>query len=153
MRFLDRRSKSPDLFFRTQVFFIPCLSSFNLILPLSERGPLSFSLCRDDRRDMLRPFHIEGISYHFVRGAGHNPNRHHRSLYPGYGPQIPFHQIQNILHPTYYPTRALLQGYLRIPPLRWYTSSNPFFNIKEVAFSHRIPPVQNIATRLCLSGV
>ena len=33
-----------------------------------------------------------------------------------------------------------------MPPLRWKTSSNPFCFSMLVAFSHRIPPVQNIAT-------
>ena len=42
--------------------------------------------------------------------------------------------------------------YLRIPPCRWKTSSKPSFNIKDDAFSQRIPPVQNMATFLCCFG-
>src|SRR6056297_3608833 len=38
--------------------------------------------------------------------------------------------------------------YFRIPPARWYTSSTPSFSRKWVDFSQRMPPVQNIATRL-----
>ena len=45
---------------------------------------------------------------------------------------------------------GMFSKYFRIPPLRWYTSLKPFSSIKEVAFSQRIPPVQNIATFLVL---